>query len=169
MNWNCNGLGWNVFLHSRDLFCLKRYPANYTSLVHLNCKLSIICILSFLLISTEYHWSMFICFFFCWPHYSAFTWLPLVVHVMFTMCSLDFQVLFTSPLMWDAADALRALEVYFWQSQFPESKEENLKIKRYLNTKLEFHCDADCSIFLWCYFWKLLILPDTPHILPPPT
>lgn len=51
--------------------------------------------------------------------------------------------------MGDAADASLALEVYFWQSQFPESKEENLKLKLNLNTKLKFRCDADISLMLF--------------------
>ena len=51
--------------------------------------------------------------------------------------------------MGDAADASLALEVYFWQSQFPESKQENLKLKLNVNTKLRFRCDADISLMLF--------------------
>lgn len=61
--------------------------------------------------------------------------------------------------MGDAADASLALEVYFWQSQFPESKEENLKIKPKLNTKIKFRCDADISLML---LLEIDNLRDTP-------
>lgn len=67
--------------------------------------------------------------------------------------------------MGDAADASLALEVYSWQSQFPESKVENLKIKLKLNTKIKFRCEADMNLMLLLEIDNLRYTPHPDRML----
>lgn len=103
------------------------------------------------------NWILFVHVHLIFPFLASFKYF----HVPSTCCSCVHVVLtwfFTSPLMGDAADASLALEVYFWQSQFPESKVENLKIKLKLILRLN---SVVRLIWIWCYCWKLITF-DTP-------
>lgn len=112
-------------------------------------------------VSWTANWISFVHVHLIFPFLASFKYF----HVPSTCCSCVYVVLtwfFTSPLMGDAADASLALEVYFWQSQFPESKVENLKIKLKLNTKIKFRCEADINLMLLLEIDNLRYTPH-PH------
>lgn len=112
-------------------------------------------------VSWTANWISFVHVHLIFPFLASFKYF----HVPSTCCSCVHVVLtwfFTSPLMGDAADASLALEVYFWQSQFPESKVENLKIKLKLNTKIKFRCEADINLMLLLEIDNLRYTPH-PH------